>query len=125
MTKEQVFSLIRHILSAVGGILVGKGLLDDSTLTTIVGAVIALVGLIWSIIDHTYTLGSVEGVVRQILTALGGFLVFKGIIKPEQVETWVAVILALLPIILGQTDKLWANATPKSGAAAKSSGSTA
>lgn len=53
MKKEQYLGLIRHTLTFVGGILVAKGLLDETIVTEIVGAVITLVGGMWSIIEKT------------------------------------------------------------------------
>jgi hypothetical protein len=51
MTQEQIFGVIRHGLSAIGGILIAKGLLDEGSLTELTGAVLALTGVIWSIVS--------------------------------------------------------------------------
>lgn len=51
MTKEQILGIARHTLTFVGGILVAKGLFDESTWTEISGSAITLAGLIWSVID--------------------------------------------------------------------------
>lgn len=51
MTQEQIFGVIRHGLSAVGGILIAKGLLDEGSLTELTGAILALTGVIWSIVS--------------------------------------------------------------------------
>lgn len=51
MKKEIVFGIIRHTLTFVGGILVLKGIVDEATLSEITGAVITLVGGIWSVIE--------------------------------------------------------------------------
>lgn len=50
MTQEQVSGVIRHVLSAVGGILIAKGLLSDGTWTELTGAGMALFSVIWSIV---------------------------------------------------------------------------
>jgi len=50
LTKEQILGITRHALTFVGGILVMKGILDETTVTEIVGGVITLTGTIWSII---------------------------------------------------------------------------
>jgi hypothetical protein len=50
LTKEQILGIIRHGLTFIGGILVMKGLIDETTVTEIVGGVITLAGTIWSII---------------------------------------------------------------------------
>jgi hypothetical protein len=49
MNKEQVLGITRHILTFVGGIIVTKGLIDESLYTELVGGVITLIGSIWSI----------------------------------------------------------------------------
>lgn len=50
LTKEQILGIIRHGLTFVGGILVMRGLVDETMVTEITGAVITLTGAIWSII---------------------------------------------------------------------------
>lgn len=50
LTKEQILGITRHGLTFIGGILVMKGLVDETTVTEIVGGVITLTGTIWSII---------------------------------------------------------------------------
>jgi hypothetical protein len=51
ITKTQGLAIIRHSLTFVGGLVVMFGLLDESTFTEISGSVIALSGVIWSIIE--------------------------------------------------------------------------
>jgi hypothetical protein len=53
MRKEQVLGILRHSLTFIGGLLVMKGLVDETTATEIVGGVITLVGTIWSIVEKT------------------------------------------------------------------------
>jgi hypothetical protein len=50
MKKEQVLGIVRHSLTFVGGILIMKGVVDEATFTEISGAIITLVGGVWSII---------------------------------------------------------------------------
>lgn len=50
LTKEQILGITRHGLTFIGGILVMKGLVDETTVTEIVGGIITLTGTIWSII---------------------------------------------------------------------------
>jgi len=50
LTKEQVLGIVRHALTFVGGIVVMKGLADESIVTEITGGVMTLVGAIWSVI---------------------------------------------------------------------------
>lgn len=51
MSKERILGIIRHTLTFVGGIVVMKGLIDESTATELVGGIVTLVGLIWSVFD--------------------------------------------------------------------------
>jgi len=51
LTKEQILGITRHALTFIGGILVMKGLIDETTVTEIVGGVVTLTGTIWSIIS--------------------------------------------------------------------------
>jgi len=50
MNKEKVLGIVRHVLTFVGGILIMKGIVDESTANEVIGGVIALAGTIWSII---------------------------------------------------------------------------
>jgi hypothetical protein len=51
MTKEQIFGVVRHILTFAGGFLVVKGYFDEAILNELIGGTIALAGTVWSIID--------------------------------------------------------------------------
>jgi hypothetical protein len=53
MNKLQILGIARHILTFVGGFLVVRGYVDESTLTEIVGSTVTLAGLIWSVVDKT------------------------------------------------------------------------
>lgn len=55
MIKELVLGVVRHVLTVLGGGLVTQGYLDASELSTGVGAVLALIGIAWSIWDKTRT----------------------------------------------------------------------
>lgn len=49
--KEQVLGLIRHTLTFVGGIAVAKGLIDGAVVPEILGAIVTLIGSIWSVMS--------------------------------------------------------------------------
>lgn len=53
MKKEIVLGIVRHTLTFVGGILVMKGIVDETTLTEIIGGVMTLVGGVWSIVSKS------------------------------------------------------------------------
>jgi len=51
LSKERILGIVRHTLTFVGGLLIAKGLIDEATVTEIIGGVITLTGTIWSVID--------------------------------------------------------------------------
>jgi hypothetical protein len=51
LTKEQILGIVRHALTFIGGIVVMKGLVDETMVTEIIGGVMTLVGAVWSVID--------------------------------------------------------------------------
>lgn len=51
MNKDQKLGLIRHLLTFMGGILLAKGLVDESLLTDMVASIMVLVGGVWSILE--------------------------------------------------------------------------
>ena len=55
MKREQVLGIIRHTLTFVGGLLVMKGIVDEATVTEVIGGVITLTGTIWSIVVKNQT----------------------------------------------------------------------
>ena len=50
MKKDQGLGIMRHLLTFVGGILVMKGVVDEATFTEISGALLTVVGGIWSVL---------------------------------------------------------------------------
>jgi hypothetical protein len=51
LTKEQILGIVRHALTFIGGIVVMKGLVDETLVTEIIGGAMTLTGAIWSIIN--------------------------------------------------------------------------
>jgi hypothetical protein len=51
LSKEQILGIVRHALTFIGGIVVMKGLVDETMVTEIIGGVMTLVGAVWSVID--------------------------------------------------------------------------
>jgi|OM-RGC.v1.037257056 hypothetical protein len=49
MNKDQLYGIVRALLAAVGGYLVGQGMLDGATAETIAGAAATLVTAVWSV----------------------------------------------------------------------------
>ena len=51
LTKEQILGIVRHALTFIGGIVVMKGLVDETLVTEIIGGAMTLTGAIWSVIN--------------------------------------------------------------------------
>lgn len=51
MNKEQILGIIRHIFTFVGGIVMMKGWLDETTFMELSGALITIIGSIWSVLS--------------------------------------------------------------------------
>lgn len=51
MTKESVLSILRHLLTFGGGFAANAGYATGDEITTGVSAVIALVGVVWGVVE--------------------------------------------------------------------------
>jgi hypothetical protein len=51
MKKEQVLGIVRHILTFAGGLLVLKGYGDAALIEEGSGALISLIGVVWSVLS--------------------------------------------------------------------------
>ena len=51
MVKEAIFGIIRHVLTTVGGAVVGSGYINSDEYSQGVGAVLTLVGIVWSVVN--------------------------------------------------------------------------
>lgn len=50
LTRDQLLGILRHTLTFVGGILIAKGLIDETAATEIIGGIVSLTGTIWSVL---------------------------------------------------------------------------
>jgi hypothetical protein len=57
-------SLLRHILTAAGGFLVAKGLASADQLAELVGAVVSIAGVGWSVYNNKKTAKAAPDVVK-------------------------------------------------------------
>ena len=44
-----ILGVVRHVLTFAGGFLITKGIIDEALSQEIIGGVVSLVGLVWSI----------------------------------------------------------------------------
>lgn len=50
--SEKVYNFIRSVLVFVGGIFITKGVIDEQTLTEVIGAIMTLIGFLWTFIKE-------------------------------------------------------------------------
>jgi len=50
LSREQWMGILRHALTFGGGILITKGLVDETLWAELSGSVVTLVGAVWSIV---------------------------------------------------------------------------
>lgn len=51
MKKDLILGLIRHTLTFVGGLFIMKGIVDESTVTEVVGGIVSLTSVVWMTIQ--------------------------------------------------------------------------
>jgi hypothetical protein len=54
MKKQTIMGVIRHTLTFIGGILVTKSIIDESTMQGLIGSLTTTIGLIWSVAEKAY-----------------------------------------------------------------------
>ena len=105
MNKQLVFTVIKTLLTAVGAYLVGKNarifgnnVIDGSTVEILIGAVMAIGSIIWSIVDKTAGIEQIQATIRQVVTAIGGLLISWGVVTAENLEIYLGGLMALAMI---------------------------
>lgn len=62
LTQDQIYGIIRHVLTTAGGALVAKGVVDEAMMLEGVGIVMSIVGFVWSYVAKKNAEGTeVEG----------------------------------------------------------------
>lgn len=54
MNSDQILGIVRHLLTTLGGMAIANGFLNSNQVTDAVGAIMALVGIGWSIRQKTH-----------------------------------------------------------------------
>lgn len=49
MNKLKLYGIIRHVLTFGAGFVVAKGYIDDATAQQVIGAIMAVLGTVWSV----------------------------------------------------------------------------
>jgi len=92
--------VLRHLLTMLGAIIVSRGILDASTVETVVGSLMAAASVTWSYLEKpTMVFKTFLGlVVRHIMSAVGAILIKFGWADAQTVAaiTGLAVSLATM-----------------------------
>lgn len=51
MAKDKILGIVRHVLTAGGGYVVGAGYISASSMPETVGAIMTIIGVVWSLIS--------------------------------------------------------------------------
>jgi hypothetical protein len=109
MTKQTVFSIIKTLLSVAGAFLLGKnifgGTFDENVLESISGGVMAIVSVVWSIVDKTAGIEQVQATIRQVFTLIGGVLIAWGKVSAENLELILGAILPIASLLYSYLSK--------------------
>ena len=109
MQKQDWLSLIRTLLVAYGSWLVGTNLFGTAVTAElwqeIIGAVLALGGAIWGLIDKTSGIEQFESTLRSLLVIGAAFITAKGLLSVDKANQIIGVIMALIPFIASYTAK--------------------
>lgn len=97
--QDQVLGIVKNILAILAGILISHGFVNSAGWEQISGFITVLVIFIWGYKSHDVTLQSFISLVRTGASAIGGYLVFKGIGNTSTVDQISSLLLAIAPII--------------------------
>lgn len=109
MKKEQIFGIIRSLLTFVGSYLFGKNIfgnpIDESLWQEIVGAIMVVIAFAWTIGEKKLTLEILQSSILKVITVAGALLVSSGKLSSDNLNGIVAAITAILPVIYSLLSK--------------------
>lgn len=101
--NQQLQTLLRALLSAVGAYILGRNIfgttIDASVWQEFTGSAMGFIAMVWSVYDKSATIESIMGVVRQIITFVGGLMVSKGTISVDTLTMILGLLAAALPYL--------------------------
>jgi hypothetical protein len=105
MKQEQLFSVLRTVLTLAGALLTGGGMhffgqtIDTPLWQEITGIVMAVISVVWSIYTKAVDLEKLQGTIRQVVTFVFGILAAKHLISDQTQNAVLALLAALIPIL--------------------------
>ncbi len=109
--KQTLLSVFRTLIAAIGGaFLLGKNvfgiMLDSSLMEQILGAFMAIVSLVWGILDKSLKEDAIISFVKQIVSITGGVLVASGKISDSLFEMIMGVLTSILALFGSSTARV-------------------
>lgn len=105
ITRTEIFAILRSLLSAAGAYLLGVNVfgikVDASVWQEVVGGIMALAGIAFSVLDKSLTVEMIAAFIRQTITVGGGLLVAAGKIRGEVIVSLLAIIPMVAPYVQG------------------------
>lgn len=109
-TQPDFGSVLRVVLTAIGSFLIGRTLfghnIDYALWEQIAGVVIILASTFWGIVNKTAGIEKIQSALRQVFVVAGGLIVSAGYITGNQLETILALIPVVLPLIYSYTSRI-------------------
>lgn len=105
---SHVQGLLRHGLTTAGGFLTSSGIANADQVTGLVGALMAVLGVLWSMMagEKVSNLGAkLEGLFRHVITIAGGALVQRGLVNPDTVAQLAPLAITLVGFGLSALDR--------------------
>ena len=106
--KKPLMGIIRHALTTGGGFLTSSGIADADAVTGLVGALMAVIGCLWSWFTGEKVddfRAKLEGLARHIITIIAGFLAQKGLVSPDLAAQLIPAIMTFVGFGLSALDK--------------------
>ena len=107
--SENFKSIVRTILTAVGGLLIGKAFfgitIDVNVIEAVIGIVLSVGGIVWGFVDKSINVESLQSLLRNLAATLGGLLIGGG--RNElalTITNVIGVLIAIVPLFAAFLD---------------------
>jgi hypothetical protein len=99
MTKDQIISIVRTLLTGIGAFFIGKSIfgvqVSDNILQLVAGSIAVIGSFVWSIVDKSLAVEGFQAAIKQVVTAIGGVLAALG----KNTQSFESITGALLPVL--------------------------
>lgn len=108
--QENILSIIRAILVALGSFVIGHkyfaGTIDADIWQSFIGGALVVASTIWGIATKATSIESIQSGLRSLLTFAGAFLLAKGVVTSEQITQVIAGVATIVPLVYSYFSKV-------------------